>query len=490
MASPPPRVTVLSSDLVTRCHAGQLRDALDYTDPDALLLTDPGALVRLRATAPDLIEAYGTPLVPGGSNPVDGPAHRRTCGVDLVVPSTDEELGVVRTLESTGALDPATETYVVSDRLGVSVRPTALDASLSGADAYREALAPEALDGSYTHVSTAAPVDYYREWDDLTVAGAGPDADSVAPGTGRGGDRGGQEIPTLRLHPDGTVCTTTIATSRLGLRALSGVGEKTAERLREAGYGDPGAVVPADLLDVTGIGRDSAEMICDHARALESGDVVRYGDEYFPDREPVFVDIETDGLTPTVVWLIGVLDREGEETYMSFLNRDPDDPGRAVEAFLVWYAANARGRPVVAYNGLSFDFPTIADHVERHCPEHAEVWENAYTFDPYYWAVRQDNAVLPGRTDQLGDVAAALGWETDDTGLTGAAVGRAYRRWMRERTTDAEPDWERHERYCEDDVRSLAFVYDALAEADGASPRRGSGSSTGDDTSQGTLTDL
>jgi uncharacterized protein YprB with RNaseH-like and TPR domain len=487
MDSPPPRVTVLSSDLVTRCRADQLRDALNYADPDALLLTDPGALVRLRATAPDLVEAQGPLLAPGDSNAGEG-AHHRVRGVDLVVPSTDEELGAVGALESDGALDQSTETYVVSDRLDVTVRPTALEAALLGAGAYREALAPDALDGSYTHVSTAAPVDYYREWDGLTVAGAGPDADDAA-----GGDRGGREIPTLHLHPDGTVCTTGIATSRLGLRALSGVGETTAGRLREAGFDDPEAVadaVPADLLHVDGVGRDSAETICDHARALESGEVVRYGDEYFPDREPVFIDIETDGLTPTVVWLIGVLDREGEETYMSFLNRDPDDPGRAVDAFVAWYAANARGRPVVAYNGLSFDFPTIADHVERHCPEHLEDLENAYTFDPYHWAVRQDNAVLPGRTDKLGDVAAALGWETDDTGLTGAAVGRAYRRWMRERTAETEPDWERHERYCEDDVRSLAFVYDALADAEGASPRRDSGSKTGDDTAQGTLTDF
>ncbi|WP_135534600.1 ribonuclease H-like domain-containing protein [Halostella pelagica] len=492
MASPPPRVTVLSSDLVTRCRAAQVRDALRYADPDALLLSDPGALVRLRAATPDLVEEFGPLLVPGDANRGD-PAHHRIRGVDLVVPTTDEGLAEIEALESAGTVEPSTETYVISDRLDVSVRPTSLEATLSGVTTYRESLAPDALGGSYTHVSTAAPVDYYREWDGLTAAGAGPDADSVATGTGRGG----AEIPTLQFHSDGTVCSTAIATTRLGLRALSGVGETTAGRLREAGYADPEAVAeaqPADLLDVSGVGRESAETICDHARALEAGEVVRYGDEYVPDREPVFIDIETDGLTPTVVWLIGVLDREGEETYMSFLNRDPDDPGRAVEAFVSWYAANARGRPVVAYNGLSFDFPTIADHVERHCPEHLDDWESTYTFDPYYWAVRQDNAVFPGRTNKLGDVAAALGWETDDTGLTGAAVGRAYRQWMRERTAEAEPDWERHERYCEDDVRSLAFVYDALTAASGSSQQRTSsshsGSATGDDTSQGTLTDF
>ena len=501
--SPPLRMTALSADLVQRCRAAQLRDALDYADPDALLLTDPGALVRLRAVAPGLVDAYRPVLVPGddsrGSDPKryrlgsDDDLHASTGesepgGVDIVVPASDDGLAAIASLESDGTLDPTTETYVLTDRLDVSVRLTSLDATLSGAEAYRAALSPETLDGTYTHLSTGAPVDYYREWDGLTVAGVGPDAADAG-----GGDRRGPEIPTLHLHADGTVCTTSIRPSRLGLRALSGVGETTAARLREAGYAGRAAVADAtaaDLLDVQGVGRDTAEEISDHARTLVEGEIVRYGDEYFPNGDPVFVDIETDGLTPTVIWLIGVLDRSGEETYLSFLNRDPDDPCRAVEAFLSWYAANATGRPVVAYNGLNFDFPTLADHAERHCPQYAEDWESAHTFDPYDWAIRQGNAVLPGRTNKLGDVAAALGWDAAGTGLTGAAVGRAYRRWMRERTAESEPDWERHERYCEDDVRALAFVYDALADAGGTATRREAGPSTGENTSQGTLTDF
>ncbi|WP_135820930.1 ribonuclease H-like domain-containing protein [Halostella litorea] len=496
--STPPRLTVLSSALVERLDAPRLRDALDYADPDALCLPVPGALVRLRATAPGLLDEYGPPLVLGGGTgggtgtPGDGPGnadtapdHRRLRGVDVVAASSDGDLGGVRALEREGRLDPATETYVLTDRLDVSVDLTELDASLGGRAAYRDALAPADLAGSYTHVSTAAPVGYYREWDGLAVAGADPDGDDAP-----GGERGGSEVPTLTLHPDGTVCSSGIGTDRLGLRALPGVGEVRAGRLREAGYRTPGDVAAAsvaDLREVAGIGRDAAATVGDGARALAEGEVVRDGDGSLPDGEPVFIDIETDGLTPTVVWLVGVLDRAGEERYLSFLNRDPDDPGRAVEAFVSWYAANAAGRPVVAYNGLSFDFPAVAEQIERHCPALLDDWEAAYTFDPYHWAVRDDNAVLPGRTNKLGDVAAALGRDGDGGGLTGAAVGRAYRRWMRERTPAAEPDWERHERYCEDDVRALAFVYDALAEAGGADGAADGDGSTGTNTTQGTL---
>jgi uncharacterized protein YprB with RNaseH-like and TPR domain len=213
-----------------------------------------------------------------------------------------------------------------------------------------------------------------------------------------------------------------------------------------------------------------------------------------PGVEPVFIDIETDGLHPTMVWLIGVLDREGQGSYMSFLATNPDDPGEAVEAFISWYAANASHRPIVAYNGYNFDFPVLEEHIQRFRPEYLAVWQDAWTFDPYRWAITQRNAVLPGRTDKLDDVAAKLGWEGDDTGLSGGVVARLFQRYMADPSPETEPDWDRHERYCEDDVRALAHVFDAIAAASrrvtGAERSSGSGSSQTDNTAQGRLSDF
>jgi len=63
----------------------------------------------------------------------------------------------------------------------------------------------------------------------------------------------------------------------------------------------------------------------------------------------------------------------------------------------------------VAYNGWKFDFPVIAEHVAEHCPEHVETWEDTWKFDLYHWAVKQSNALLPGITNKLDDVAPAVG---------------------------------------------------------------------------------
>jgi uncharacterized protein YprB with RNaseH-like and TPR domain len=188
-----------------------------------------------------------------------------------------------------------------------------------------------------------------------------------------------------------------------------------------------------------------------------------------------------------MVWLIGVLDQRTGE-YCSFLARDPQSPGAAIEAFLSWLETNGGNRPVVAYNGRNFDFPVIEEHAADHCPRYLDTWSETWTFDPYFWATTEGKAILPGRTNKLEDVAAALGWEGEDTGLSGAAVARLFQRYQANPCPETELDWDRHKRYCEDDVRALAHVYEALAEA---TARQSSDSTTtGANTAQGQLSDF
>jgi len=288
------------------------------------------------------------------------------------------------------------------------------------------------------------------------------------------------------------VLTRTLRADRLGLRALDAVGETRARRLRRAGITDRDQLADAELTDlatVEGIGRATAERIQASARALARDEVVRESDATLPDGDPVFIDIETDGLNPTITWLIGVLDGG---RYMPFIQRDPAEPGRAIEDFMAWYTANASRRPLVAYRGWGFDFEVLHEHILEYCPHYAEQWERTYRFDPYHWAVEQGNAILPGRTNKLEAVARALGYERAEATLTGAAVARTYRRWMTDRSPATEPEWERFKRYCEDDVRALAAVYEALqhssrivSESGGADKQEASP----EQTTQGTLSD-
>jgi len=512
----PGRLAVVDSDALSALSAEQLQDALDAADPHAIVATAPPARVRLRSTLSDLDRPI---LTPGAGTDTDRPQRHVFGDVEVVLAPSLSALSALGDMAD-GDLDPATETYVLSDLLDLSVRPTELRTVRQGLSAYRDALATDdaprdhSLRGSHTHLSTGLPAGYHGDWDGLTVRGTAP---GQIDGASAGGATDGESaVASLALGPDGTVATTQYRRDSLGLRAIDGIGEQRARTLRDVGYAtrDDLANAPiATIADLDGIARSTAPRLVERARAFDAGTVRRRTDESLPRPEPIFVDIETDGLSPSIVWLIGVLDREASpgERYRSFLVREPNEPGAALAAFCTWLESAAADRPIVAYNGDSFDVPVLTEQIERHCPEHGEFWAARRTFDPYTWAVREGNAVLPGRTNGLETVASALGFtgadaasagadigddsaaSVDATPLDGAEVARIYREWMADPIPENEPDWQTLEAYCEADVRALAFVYDAIDAADrtaGASPAERAGSESASETTQGRLGDF
>ncbi|WP_232687114.1 ribonuclease H-like domain-containing protein [Halobacterium zhouii] len=451
------RIAAVAPEFVERAPQPARADWLSYFDPDVVLLTGDSPATQAVRILRRETETETVCFHPSGTHRQGVEGAKTVDGVQFVFAPSTDALRAVAGKEG-DELRSEQPTYVLSNLLDVDVDTTTLSTSLVGGDQYRDALAPERLDGEYVHVSTRLPKEYRREWNDLTVVGGGADA----------GTRG-EPLVALDCRSDGELLTRTLTRDQLGLRALDGVGRTRAQRLRDAGFQRRDAVADAEqrhLRGIQGLGETTAERIQQSARALADGEVVRSSDEQLPNGDPVYVDIETDGLAPTITWLIGVLDGSAEDgTYISFVQRNPDEPGRALEDFLAWYAANASHRPVVAYNGWRFDFPVIHDHVIEYCPRYEDDWTSTYRFDPYQWAVTNGNAVLPGRTNKLGDVAEALGHEPAETGLTGAAVARAYQAWMADRSPETEPDWEQLVAYCEDDVRALATIHEALQES-------------------------
>lgn len=482
------RLACASPAFVEGATATEIDDWLSYFDPALVVLTGDDPAPRAANAVRRHLDG-GTELFdPAGENHGGGP--RAIDGVQFVFAPHFEALAGVREYE-TGALDPEQPTYVLTDLLELDVDTTALSTTLVGREQYVSTLDPTSLDGRYIHVSTGLPIDYRREWDGLPVVGGGS-----------GAGTGGTGLVALDCRNDGRVLCRELRRDSLGLRALDGVGSKRARTLREAGYTSREAISTADLsalADLQGLGKSTAERIRGSARAIDRGEIVRESEAALPNRDPVYIDIETDGLNPTVTWLVGVLDGSaGDGNYMAFLGTDPEDPGRAIADFMSWYTANASHRPLVAYNGWAFDFPTIHDHIVEYCPQYEDDWTSSYRFDPYRWVVEEDNAILPGRTNKLEDVAGALGYERTESGLTGAAVARTYRRWIEdsrhsdetaEMSSASEPDWERFERYCEDDVRALAVVYEALEASGRIVSTDTDARDTAETTTQGTLSD-
>lgn len=447
------RVASASPGFVEQATPPALDDWLSYFDPDIVLVTGDTPAPRGVNFLRRHVEAETLLFSPAGERSSGG--VREVAGCQFVLAPTHETLESIR--ESEGdELDTSKPTFVLSGLLDLHVDTTTLSTSLAGRSEYVAALQEDRLDGEYRHISSRLPAAYRREWDGLAVVGGGVES-----------GRADTPLVALDCRTDGRVVTRSLNRSQLGLRALTQVGKQRARNLRDAGFDSRAAVAGAPqgaLAQIDGIGSTTAERVRQSATAIAESEVVRVSDDPLPGDDPVYIDIETDGLSPTITWLVGVLDgtaTDGE--YRSFLQTDPDNPGGAIAEFMAWYAAEADQRPLVAYHGWQFDFDVIHDHIVEYCPEYEDDWASASRFDPYRWAVKEGNAILPGRTNKLDDVAEALGYESADTGLTGGAVARAYQRWMTD--SETEPDWERFESYCEDDVRGLATVHEALEDS-------------------------
>lgn len=434
--------------------------------------------MRLVSSDDGLVQIRSYSIQPGTLR-VGG--SRRIDGVQFVFAPTVQTLREIRECERHD-LDHSIPTFVLSGLLNLNVDTMTLSTSLIGREEYESALATEYLDGEYIHISTRLPAEYRREWDGLTVVGGGAEA-------------GYADTPLIALdcRDDGRVLTRSLNRSQLGLRALDQVGRKRAQHLREAGFtsrDDAAEADPGSLSDLPGLGQTTAERIQQSAKALAHGEIVRESDESLPNGDPVYIDIETDGLTPTITWFIGVLDGTSDDgNYISFIQTDPEERGRTIEDFMAWYTANASHRPLVAYRGWKFDFSVIHDHVVEYCPHYEDDWTSSYRFDPYQWVLKDSNAILLGRTNKLEDVAAALGYDRAETGLTGAAVARAYQQWMADPSSETELDWERFKSYCEDNVRGLAVIYEALEEGGWIISTNESTRDTSETTTQRSLSD-
>jgi len=470
-------LTVLSETATNRCSASQVADIIEYFDTDVLYTRQANQVHFLRNCVPESVTvAYHNPMSPDAERVA---SQNELTLVTVTSPGELEEFAI-------DGLGPGEEgTFVLSDLLSVSINLTALETELTGLSEYQDALGETGE--TAVHLTSRANPSYRKEWDGLSVQGVMPGANEQQ-GTSAAG------VAHLDLHQDGVVLVKTRKLGDFGLETVTGVGHRRAETLQNAGIHSRTDLAQTEVYEIAqfeGLGKKTARKIVESAEVIENHEVRVAPDESLPSREPIFIDIETDGLNPTMVWLIGVLNRESGDRFMPFIETDPEQPATVLRAFMDWLVEFGQNRPVVAYNGWNFDFPVIEEHVAEHCPEHIETWANATKFDLYYWAVTKNNALLPGITNKLEDVAPALGWEDNETGLTGRAVGRRFQQYAENPGPETELEWERHKRYCEDDVRALAHVYDRIAETETLMAQRGeSTQSAATESTQGTLADF
>lgn len=504
----PVQLLALAGVAVNRAHRETITAMIDTVQPDVLIATEPKAgVVRpaLERETDHAILEVGTGMLPDVAVTGD-----ESC-VIVALPMGEDLLDTAQIAtqsEIAGLGDasveaaPLPQVCLVNQTVSLSVDPYARSTSLNGVTQYRDRVPDEWWTPQTIHLSTALRAGFTTTHSDapgeeggVKFVGIGTsDADlgvGTAPDTPR--------ATLVTLYSNGAIDVSEVDPQTFGLRGVPEVGPTRIETLRDVGITSVDALVETplrQLADLSGLGRTSAQTIQTAAEARATNTVIPAGDDPLPDREPVFIDIETDGLNPSTAWLIGVLDGGPEEGhYMSFREQAVGD-GSHLQAFMSWLTDAAAGRPVVAWNGNRFDFPVITEQLQQHHPDLVVAWTDRYQFDAWYWATQKNggNAALPGRTNKLEPVATALGWEPSTTGIDGETVAKIYTAYRRrvagteDMTTVAEPDWGRLDRYCEDDVRALATIYEHLQAAARQEPA--TKTPTGENSSQGSLADF
>jgi uncharacterized protein YprB with RNaseH-like and TPR domain len=456
------RLLALRCDALAGLASDAIVDVIDYFNPDLIYIVrknmDMRVVSRLQRDCDQpIIHTRGTAIV------------RTETVNDVTVAFTRSADGISSATTAADKAVPDTAAYVVCDELQMNPDTVAMETTLDGLDDIARYQAH--TDRETTFLTGALEASYDYVWHAeingtavrLPIRGLAPLRRSGAP-----------ELACLTCDTDGRVAITSAPADKFGLQALSEVGPTMAQRLTDNGYttrADVAAATEQELQAIHGIGNSTARTMHHSARALAKEGVVRQTDATVPaaDYPPLFIDIETDGLSPTIIWLIGVYDPECDE-YIDFIDTDPsrDEPGTATRAFITWLAAEYDRPSLMTWNGYNFDYKHLTRFIAGHAPEYTEYWnESVFTYDLYDWAVTNDNAVLPGRTNRLEDVAAGLACDRNAAGaaIDGKTLARTIQRLLQSPDRAGEMDWDAARAYCEADVRELAGVYAAIADA-------------------------
>ncbi|MDR9380261.1 MAG: ribonuclease H-like domain-containing protein [Natronomonas sp.] len=462
-------VVVLEASRVNRLDSHEIEDLIDYFHPDGVVL--------IRGNAPaftvEQVRYELERVIPDGVGlhaiaESDPRTVTTDAGTVLIAPNELSTQQVESYLPGDGS-----HTYVLTEAVSVEIDMIALTASVDGLDPYG------GHDTPLTVFSGQLASDYWVDHDGIDLRGLGVVK------------QGNVKIPCFYLGSDGVVTVKSLAEGKLGIRALTGMGETYAVRFKQAGYKTVEDIYRAemvDLLSIKGVSDHRAEQFTKQSTALVEREVVRFTDDESLPQDVVHIDIETDGLNPSIIWQIGLYDPHADET-CAFLQKDSTQKGEILREFGAWLRNNLDGRAVVAYNGWKFDFPHLTEFFHQCAPEYSQTWESTYKVDPYDWVVRERHAAFPSRGNGIEAVADAVGYEREHTGLDGATTAHAYQRWMRNPCEETELDWDRHTTYCREDVLALHHVYQALLNSGRVLSEQNTDRPTDENTQQGTLFD-
>jgi len=435
--------SIANSDSVITLSATQLRQYTDehlqdierYFDPSAVLLTDATHQAKARRVA-NTLEA-----------PIIDSSEPDAIELEQVTLITAPQLDDAYTLLNR---DYETPISVVSSFIEQEYDPNTFETRLTGLSEYQELV--RGRSDISTHLTTTMSAGRTVEQADIPLYGAGF-IQSLE----------GSSIPCITLGK--TPHVEELDSSKVGIQAIPDIGRKMRQQLERHGCTDRRDILqmdPTELLELDGFGPYYAARVTTGASAIEEEKPLRFVPDPLANERRVYVDIETDSLSPQYIWQIGVYD-DAQDQYHYFINDDePGAEAGVVEEFADWVAANADNATFIAWYGKQFDFVHLTDFINSHAPkQHRNAWEDATKFDLLLDLVKSGVAT-PARSHKLDVVADRLGYEREYPGLSGEQAAQAYAEWA----AGGDMNWDMWISYCKDDVIAMKYVYDSISDAE------------------------
>lgn len=256
---------------------------------------------------------------------------------------------------------------------------------------------------------------------------------------------------------------------------IPGVKDRSAARLRAAGIRTAQEFADCEMSVLAAAlphpPPRPLEVLKARARALVEGQPVLISPLRLPPNPEIFLDIETDSAgSLNYVWLIGLcVGRKGP--YQAFFAETPADEREILSTFVEFAAS----QPIA--NFLAFSSSKLEERVlDRRLSFHG-LSTSACSRILNICQSFQQSVALPIDSESVKDVAEVLGFPYRHPGLDGLGVALLYEHnYIRPRSAARKRALKRRLlEYNEDDVRSLAFILDAVENLDSARYTTGTG---------------
>lgn len=308
----PTRLLSVSGQVLNRTHIETVQAMIEDVVPDVIIASQPQAEI----VKPSLDRKVDLDVLQAGSGirpDIATPGENKYAIIALPMggePLNEDQISRQQDRPRDGGDTPSCQCVITQD-VSLSVDPYERSATLTGVDTYRDRIPESWWNNQTLHLSTGLRAGFtttYRTTDGTTTRFVGIGTSEADLGVGTTPET--TPATLIECYSNGAIDVADVDPQSFGLRGVHGIGSNRIEALREAGITSVEDLVEMplrSLAEVPGFGRSSAATVQTAAEARATETVVPTGDDSLPNQEPVFIDIETDGLNPSTAWLIGAL---------------------------------------------------------------------------------------------------------------------------------------------------------------------------------------